>query len=154
MVSLDVTELINLILISLLVGNDVAVWAVVHPALDDIPVAQGFAAERAMLLRYKKFIPILILLILASGIAVAVQEDAWTWEWWLAIAGCVLIFLWQLVVMTLYPLNLKVMEADPEDVPAEKDWRVLRKTWYKRHTVRTVLAVGALVVFLISALRF
>jgi hypothetical protein len=45
------------------------------------------------------------------------------------------------------------MEADPEDVPTEEDWRALRKTWYKRHTIRTVLAVGALVVFLISALR-
>jgi len=50
-VSLDVTELINLIALSLLVGNDVATLVVVHPALDSIPVAHGFTAERAMLLR-------------------------------------------------------------------------------------------------------
>jgi hypothetical protein len=153
LVPLDVTELINLIFVALLVGNDVAVFMVVHPALDEIPVAHAFTAERAMLLRYKTLVPILILLTLASGIAVAVQETAWTLEWWLAVAGCVMIFVWQLIVISLYPINVKIMEAKPEDVPPEPEWRAMRRTWLARHTVRTVLSTGALVVFLISAIR-
>jgi uncharacterized membrane protein len=153
MVGLDTAELINLIFVALLVGNDVAVWSVVHPALDSIPVEQGFAAERAMLLRYKAQVPILILLILASGIAVAVQDKLGSLSFWLSVTGCVFIFLWQVVVISLYPLNIKVMEADPEDVPSEADWRALRRTWYERHTSRTVLSIGALVVFVLSALR-
>jgi uncharacterized membrane protein len=152
-VSLDVTELINLIFVALLVGNDVAVWAVVHRALDEIPVAYAFAAERAMLLRYKTLVPILIFLILASGIAVILQEKTFSWEWWLALAGTLMIFAWQLIVISLYPINIKVMEAKPEDVPPEDEWRAMRRTWFQRHTVRTALSIGALVVFLISAIR-
>ncbi len=153
MVSLDVAELINLIFVALLVGNDVAVFTVVHPALDEIPVEAAFKAERAMLLRYKTVVPILILLILASGIAVIVQEHTFSTEWWLALAGTLMIFAWQLIVISLYPLNVKIMEAGPEDVPPEDEWRQLRRTWLARHTARTVLSVGALVVFLISAIR-
>jgi hypothetical protein len=152
-VSLDVTELINLIFVSLLVGNDVAVFCVVHPALDEIPVPHAFTAERAMLLRYKTLVPILIFLIIASGIAVIVQEDTWTWEWWLALAGTLMIFAWQLIVISLYPINVKLMEAKPEDVPPESEWRSMRRTWLARHTARMVLSIGALVVFLISAIR-
>ena len=92
-------------------------WLVVHPALDEIPVAHGFTAERAMLLRYKTVVPLLILLILASGIAVAVQEEAWTWEWWLAIVGCAMILVWQLIVVSLSPINVKVMAAKPRKSP-------------------------------------
>jgi uncharacterized membrane protein len=152
-VGLDVAELVNLIFVALLVGNDVAVWSVVHPALDTIPVAHGFAAERAMLLRYKAQVPLLILLILASGIAVAVQDDLGSVSFWLSVTGCVAIFLWQVVVISLYPINIKVMEADPEDVPSEEDWRALRRKWYERHTIRTVLSIGALIVFVLAALR-
>ncbi len=153
MVSLDVTELINLIFVALLVGNDVAVFTVVHPALDEIPVEAAFKAERAMLLRYKTVVPILILLILASGIAVILQETTFSTEWWLALAGTLMIFAWQLIVISLYPLNVKIMEAGPDDVPPEDEWRALRRTWLARHTARTVLSIGALVVFLISAIR-
>jgi len=152
-VSLDVTELINLIFVALLVGNDVAVWMVVHPALDEIPVAHAFTAERAMLLRYKTVVPILIFLILASGIAVILQEDTFSWEWWLALAGTLMIFAWQLIVISLYPINIKIMEASPEDVPPEDEWRKMRRVWLARHTARMVLSIGALVAFLISAIR-
>ncbi len=153
MVSLDVTELINLIFVALLVGNDVAVFTVVHPALDEIPVAHAFTAERAMLLRYKTVVPILILLILASGIAVILQENTYTKEWWLALAGTLMIFAWQLIVISLYPINVKIMEASPDDVPPEDEWRKMRRVWLARHTARTVLSIGALVVFLISAIQ-
>ena len=98
----------------------------IHPALDEIPVAHAFSAERSMLLRYKALIPILILLIIASGIAVVVQEDTFSWEWWLALAGTLMVFAWQLIVISLYPINVKVMEAKPEDVPAEAEWRAMR----------------------------
>lgn len=153
MVGLDTAELVNLIFVALLVGNDVAVWSVVHPALDTIPVEQGFVAERAMLLRYKAQVPFLILLILASGIAVAVQDELWSLSFWLSVSGCVAVFCWQLIVVSLYPINIKVMEADPSDVPGEGEWRAMRRTWYQRHTIRTGLSIGALVVFILSALR-
>jgi uncharacterized membrane protein len=153
MVGLDTAELINLIFVALLVGNDVAVWSVVHPALDTIPVREGFLAERAMLLRYKVQVPFLILFILASGIAVAVQDPSGSRRFWLSVSGCVAIFCWQLIVISLYPINVKVMGAKPEDVPAEADWRSMRRTWYQRHTIRTVLSIAALVVFLLAALK-
>ena len=153
MVGLDTAELINIILVALLVGNDVAVWTVVHPALDEIPVAHGFTAERAMLLRYKTLVPFLILFILASGIAVVVQDDAGSASFWLSLAGTVAIFCWQLIVISLYPINIKLMEASPEDVPPEDEWRKMRRVWLARHTARMLLSIAALVLFLISAIR-
>ncbi|HEX9417166.1 MAG TPA: DUF1772 domain-containing protein [Gaiellaceae bacterium] len=153
MTGLEWAELSNLILIGLLAGNDVAVWAVVHPALDSIPVTQSFGAERAMLLRYKTIIPLLILLILVSGSVVAALDDLWSTRFWLAVSGTVAIFLWQLIVLSLYPLNVKVMEAPADEVPDPEEWRRMRRKWYQRHTVRTVLSVGGLAVFILSALR-
>ena len=81
------------------------------------------------------------------------QEHTFSTEWWLALAGTLMILAWQLIVISLYPLNVKIMEAGPDDVPPEDEWRALRRTWLARHTARTVLSIGALVVFLISAIR-
>jgi ABC-type methionine transport system permease subunit len=152
-VGLDTAELINIILVALLVGNDVAVWTVVHPALDEIPVEAAFKAERAMLLRYKTLVPFLILFILASGIAVVVQDDVGSASWWLSLAGTIAIFCWQLIVISLYPINVKIMEAGPEDVPDEEEWRKLRRIWLARHTARMILSIGALVVYVIAAIE-
>ena len=82
----------------------------------------------------------------------AVQEEAWTLEWSLAVIGCALIFGWQLIVFSLYPINLKLMEAKPEDVPPEPEWRAMRRLWFERHSLRTLLSSAALVLFLLSAL--
>ena len=153
MVGLETAELINIILVALLVGNDVAVWTVVHPALDEIPVEAAFKAERAMLLRYKTLVPFLILFILASGIAVVVQDDLGSSSFWLSLAGTIAIFLWQVIVISLYPINVKIMEASPDDVPPEEDWRKMRRVWLARHTARTVLSIGALVAFVLAAIE-
>ena len=56
-------------------------------------------------------------------------------------------------MISLYPINVKIMEASPDDVPPEDDWRKMRRIWLARHTARTVLSIGALVVFLISAIQ-
>jgi uncharacterized membrane protein len=153
MTGLEWAELANLIFIGLVAGNDVAVWTVVHPALDSIPVTQSFGAERAMLLRYKSVIPLPILVILVSGSVVAALEDLWSTRFWLALAGTVAIFLWQLIVLSLFPINMKVMEAPADHVPDTEEWRRMRRKWYQRHTVRTVLSVAALAAFILSALR-
>jgi uncharacterized membrane protein len=152
-VGLDTAELINIIFVALLVGNDVAVWTVVHPALDEIPVAHAFTAERAMLLRYKTLVPFLILFILASGIAVVVQDKLGSGAFWLSLAGTLAIFVWQLIVISLYPINIKIMQASPEDVPPEEEWRKMRRVWLARHTARTILSIGALVVFVLATLN-
>jgi hypothetical protein len=152
-VGLDTAELINIIFVALLVGNDVAVWTVVHPALDEIPVAHAFTAERAMLLRYKTLVPFLILFILASGIAVVVQDKVGSGDFWLSLAGTLAIFVWQLIVISLYPINIKIMQASPEDVPPEDEWRKMRRVWLARHTARMILSVGALVVFVLASLK-
>ena len=153
MVGLEAAELINIILVALLVGNDVAVWTVVHPALDEIPVEAAFKAERAMLLRYKTLVPFLILFILASGIAVVVQDELGSLSFWLSLAGTIAIFLWQMIVISLYPINVKIMQASPDDVPPEDEWRSMRRIWLARHTARMILSIGALVVFVLAAIE-
>ena len=153
MVGLETAELINIILVALLVGNDVAVWTVVHPALDEIPVEAAFKAERAMLLRYKTLVPFLILFILASGIAVIVQDELGSLSFWLSLGGTLAIFFWQVIVISLYPINVRIMEASPDDVPPEDEWRQMRRIWLARHTARMILSIGALVVFVLAAIE-
>jgi len=56
----------NLLLASLLTGNEVGTWAAVHPALHALPPAAHIAAERAVTRRYGAFMPALMTGTLAS----------------------------------------------------------------------------------------
>ena len=56
-------------------------------------------------------------------------------------------------MISLYPINVKIMEASPEDVPPEDEWRQMRRIWLARHTARMLLSIGALVVFVLAAIE-
>jgi hypothetical protein len=150
--SLEAAELANLILIGLYAGNDVGHWGVIHRALSQIPTPASFAAERAIFRRYRRVMPILMPLTLASGIVVAVLTEDWSASFWLAVAGSAAVVLWQVVAVSLYPLNRTILEGPEEAIPEPETWSSIRKRWYGRHTLRVALIVAALVVFILSAL--
>ena len=52
--------------------------------------------------------PVLVPLALVSGIVTAVTTKSST-SFWLAVGGCVALFGWQLVVLSLYPLNERIL---------------------------------------------
>jgi hypothetical protein len=49
------------------------------------------------------------------------------------------------------PINRRVKTLDPDNIPA--DWRDPRPLWRRWHTTRTVLALAALVMNAVAALR-
>jgi len=147
---LEAAQLANLILVALFAGNDAGHWGVVHPALSRIPVAASYAAERTIFRGYRTVMPILVPLTLASGVVVAVWAEGTAF--WLAVAGCVAVFGWQVIAVSLYPLNKVILEDTGEAVPQAEEWWSLRRRWYRRHTFRMLLVVSALVTFILSAL--
>jgi hypothetical protein len=152
MSELEAAELANLLLVGLFAGNDLGHWGVVHRALNNIPTAASFAAERAMFRRYRRVMPILWLLTVASGIVVSVLTEDHSTSFWLAVAGTAGVFLWQAVAASLYPVNREILEGPEEAIPEPEAWAGLRKRWYGRHTLRVALVVGAFVAFVVSAL--
>jgi|SRR5829696_5377683 len=151
MSGVEAAELANLILVGVLAGNDLGHWSVVHPALGKVPAHESFTAEKAIFGRYRYFMPILVPLAIASGIVVAVIGDKSDTSFWLAVAGVSLLGVWQFVVLTLYPLNERILGAESRE-PTADEWWALRRSWYARHTVRVWAGFAAFVLFVLSAL--
>jgi hypothetical protein len=152
MSELEAAELANLLLVGLFAGNDLGHWGVVHRALNKIPVAASFLAERSMFRRYRRVMPVLWLATVASGVVVSILTENHSTSFWLAVFGTIGVFLWQGVAASLYPLNRQILEGPEEAIPDPETWANLRKRWYARHTLRVALVVGAFVAFLVSAL--
>jgi uncharacterized membrane protein len=150
---LETAELINLLLVGVLAGNDLGHWSVVHPALGKISAGASYAAERAIFRRYRHIMPVLVPLALVSGIVTAVIGKTSSTSFWLAVGGCVALFGWQLVVLSLYPLNERIL-GRPVDAapPPDDEWWAIRRVWYRRHTIRVWLGFVAFAVFILSAL--
>jgi uncharacterized membrane protein len=149
--TLESAQLANLIIAGLLAGNDAGHWGVVHPALSKISVAASYAAERSIFYGYRRVMPILVPLTLASGIVVAILTQGHSASFWLAVAGCIAVLGWQIVAVSLYPVNRVILE-ERDEPPADNEWWGLRRRWYQRHTIRVALVAAALVCFILSAL--
>lgn len=152
MSSLEYAQLANLILVALFAGNDAGHWGVVHPALSKISVPCSYAAERSIFRGYRVVMPILVPVTLVSGIVVAILTDDQHASFWLAVVGCIAVLGWQIIAVSLYPLNKVILQEDESAVPEAAEWWALRNRWYRRHTFRMTLVVSALVTFILSAL--
>ena len=152
MSTLESAQFANLILVALFAGNDAGHWGVVHPALSKISAPCSYAAERAIFRGYRVVMPILVPLTLASGIVVAILTDDQHASFWLAVAGCIAVLGWQIIAVSLYPLNKVILEEGDDKVPEAEEWWALRNRWYRRHTFRMALVVSALVTFILATL--
>lgn len=70
--ALRIARLVNLVLAGLLTGNEVGTKAVVHPALDTLPPDARFRAERAVVGRYGRVMPVLMPLTMLSVVPILV----------------------------------------------------------------------------------
>ena len=136
---LKIARFVNLMLASVLVGNEFGGWVGTHPALKTLPLPAQVAAERAVTRRYGGLMPFVMTAAIASCLPVlALSPDRRSGGFHCTL-GAMLCFLTMLGVTFTgnMPINRRTLAASPEAPPA--DWHELRSRWDRWHALRNAL---------------
>ena len=150
--ALRLARFANLMLASVLVGNEFGSWAAVHPALAALPAGAHVRAEQALTRRYGRLMPAVMTATVASCAPVlALLPDRRSAPYRLTLAGmlCYLAMLGVTFAGNL-PLNRRTLALSADDPPA--DWPALRARWDRWHTLRNALNVAGLACLVLGAL--
>ncbi len=142
--ALRIARLINLVLASVLVGNEFGSWAAVHPSLGTLPPKAQVQAEQAVTRRYGTLMPFLMAGTVVSCIPVlSLIRDRRSTAFRATFAGmgCFLAMLGVTFAGNM-PINRRVLGASPDAPPA--DWQDLRARWDRWHTLRNALNFAGL----------
>ena len=150
MTALDGAFFANLLLAGLLVGNELGTWAVIHPALNTLPFEANLRPEQAIVRRYGRFMPALMVLAIASGFVVlSLRPDAPSFA--LTLAGVLCLAAMLAITLTRnLPINRKILGATLDTPPPT--WWSLRRRWDRLHTARVALDVAGFALFILGAL--
>ncbi len=150
--ALRMARLINLLLASVLVGNEFGSWAAVHPSLGTLPTKAQVQAEQAVTRRYGALMPFLMAGTVVSCIPVlSLIRDRRSAAFRATVAGmgCFLAMLGVTFGGNM-PINRRVLGASPDAPPA--DWRELRARWDRLHALRNALNFAGLGLLLLGTL--
>ncbi len=150
--ALRIARLINLVLASVLVGNEFGSWAAVHPSLGTLPAQAQVQAEQAVTRRYGLLMPFLMAGTVVSCLPVLSlipNRRSTAFQATVAGIGCFLAMLGVTFAGNM-PINRRVLEASPDAPPA--DWRELRARWDRWHTLRNALNFAGLGLLLAGVL--
>ena len=150
--TLNTARLANLVLASLLVGNEVGGRTVVHPALDAVPAPAQIAAEQEIYRRYGRVMPVAMNLATFSAVPVLARiPDRRSPAFRSTLAGfaCLLAML-AVTLAGNVPLNRRILAFPPAAPPAE--FRALRRRWDRFHTARVALDLAGLTLLCRGAL--
>lgn len=139
--TLRVAHFVNLLLASLLTGNEVGTRVAIHPALETLPPAGRVEAEQAVTRRLGRLMPALMTSTILSCLPVlALSRDRRSVATRLTLGGLAC-YAGMLLVTLLgnVPLNRRILEASPQSPPL--DWAELRARWDRLHTVRVLLDI-------------
>lgn len=120
-----------------------AVALSVVPALLAMPPGDYVYTHELIGRNWDPTLPIIVLSSLAVDVVLAVLAPAGT-TWLFAAAAVLLLGVSVVSHFCNVPINRQVKTVDPEHVPA--DWHDPRPLWQRYHTLRTVLAILALLV--------
>ena len=141
---LRLARFINLLMVSVLVGNEFGSWAGMHPALSTLPSAAQMRAEQAVLRRYLRLMPVMMVGAIASCLPVlALIRDRRTPAFRCTLTGmaCFVAMLGVTFVGNM-PINRRIL-AHADDAPPA-DWSDLRARWDRWHTLRNALNFAGL----------
>lgn len=142
-------EIIQLVLVGLLAGEELIVRYGVQSALDSLPDSAHVHARIALVKRLKIVVPIMMIPAAVVSVALLIVAGAesglaWRIAGMIALAG----FLAFSFLGTV-PLNIKVNDWDPQEPPA--DWRRVAHRWERIDTFRSAAAILSFVFFTIAA---
>ncbi len=150
--ALRIARLINLVLASVLVGNEFGSWAAVHPSLGTLPPKAQVQAEQAVTRRYGVLMPFLMAGTIVSCLPVLSlipNRRSTAFQATFAGMGCFLAMLGVTFAGNM-PLNRRVLALSADDPPA--DWLALRARWDRWHTLRNALNFAGLACLVLGAL--
>ena len=139
MVPLRIARFVNLLLASVLTGNELGTGAAIHPALRTLPLAGQVEAEQAVTRRYGRLMPPLMtgtILSCLPVLALVRDRRSAAFRGTLAGLGCYAAML-LVTLLGNMPLNRRTLAASPQSPPA--DWGALRARWERLHTARVLL---------------
>ncbi len=149
---LRIARLVNLMLASVLTGNEFGGWAGTHPALRTLPTGAHIRAEQAITRRFGLLMPFAMTATIVSCIPVlALIRDRRSAPYRLTLGG-ILCYLAMLGVTFAgnMPINRRTLQLSPEAPPA--DWLALRRRWDRWHTLRNALNFAGLGLLTTAAL--
>jgi uncharacterized membrane protein len=141
--ALKVARLANLFLTGALTGNEFGSWAVLHPALRELPHQAHMRSEQAVTRRYAKMMPVLTtgtLLSFVPVLSLISHRRSSSFRFGLGAMLCYATML-AITLVGNIPINRRTLELEPDTTPRE-EFLELRVRWDRLHTVRNVLNLG------------
>ena len=145
-------NLLALLLLGTLTGNELAVSAFVHPTLSRLSDEQHAASAQGIARVYGKYAPFWYAATLLTLIALAWRTRSDEPEKSLfvvsaALMTAALIF----TLVALVPINNRVSAWDLNDLP--QNWKDERSRWDRLHAIRVALLFAALVALVLGTMR-
>ena len=136
---MEVLTVVSIIVAGLMVGNELAIAAFVHPALDRLPDDIHLSAASSLARVLGRFMPFWYILVILLTLAMALVQ--WHESGHLPIWSATSAILWVLAsvfsVTTLVPINNRIASWTTGTPPA--DWKTLRSRWDLLHRWRVLL---------------
>ncbi len=138
--ALKAARFANLFLTGALTGNEFGSWAVLHPALRELPHQAHVRSEQAVTRRYGKIMPTVMTGALVSFVPVlSLVSDRRSSSFLFGLAGMVCYATMLAITLTgNIPINRRTLELDP-DTTSREEFLELRARWDRLHTARNVL---------------
>ncbi len=148
----EIFQFISLLAAAVLTGNELGTWAVVHPAVQRLPLREQVHAEQEVTRRYGYFMPALMIVTIVAAFVTAARlgSDSDGFSLTLAAGGCYAVML-AITLAGNVPVNVATLKFQEDD--GEARWRALRRRWDRLHTVRVALDVAGLVLLILAVLR-
>lgn len=145
-----IIEVAALLSAGVMVGNELAIAAIVHPNLNHLDDRTHTRAARALAGTLGRIMPFWYAATLLLSIVVLLTgRRPWGLAWWLtAVASLLFAISIGYTILRLVPINNSVMRWNPGKLPT--DWRVQRERWDRRHRIRVWLLFAALIPLAIS----
>ena len=149
--ALGIARFVNLLLTSLLTGNEVGTLAAVHPALHELPPSAHMQAEQAVTRRFGAIMPAVMVSAILSHVPVLLlsRRRATGFPFTLTSLACYAGML-GITLLGNVPINKQTLAWSPQAPTA--DWLALRARWERFHTIRTILTIVGLSCLFLSLL--
>jgi uncharacterized membrane protein len=148
--TMEVLNVVAIIVAGLMVGCELAIAAFVHPTLDTLPDDVHLPAASALARVLGKFMPFWYILVFLLTLAEAFIE--WRQSGQLPIWLATSAILWMLAslysVMALVPINNRIASWEKSTPPP--DWKTYRRRWDLLHRWRVVLLTIALAFLIVG----
>jgi uncharacterized membrane protein len=153
---IPIVEVLNVIAImvaGLMVGEELAIAALVHPALDRLPDEVHLPAASALARVLGRFMPFwYVLVFLLTSVEVLIQwRQSGRLPLWFATSAILWVLAIVFSITTLVPINNRIASW-AKDTPPE-NWKTFRSRWdllHRRRVVLLTIAFAFLIVGVIS----